>query len=462
MRCDICKKENHVICVLYHRVSGQKFYCQKCCKINAFEMVRVRASTFPPSKCDMFVDKFLKSHGINMNNVLTIRLLSNIKKHLNVKKVTQDFRHGPKSYQYRNCTLFTFFDTGLGTDICFFSVFFQLYNCERPNSNTAYISYIDSVNLLPSTSRTIVYRMIILALFEFLKTQGYLTIYLWSCPPLQNQDYIFYMKPPKMKMPTKQRLSNWYVELFKLGKELKVIESYNGLHEHAKNENWNSISDIPYMDGDLWTFRLEEESKSMIRYTEQLNKDVAKLQKLIEEDSNLEPKKLKNALKLLTKKLKEVEFNKDQQAILWKVISVQIKSFNSDYFVIRLTTPKVVMRDEEENNCKTELTWLNDRSLFVDFLWEYMLEFSTERRAQFSTSLMLYRIFAESKICMKCSKVSTNGLNVSFTRVSVKNLHECLFRTSFCVKIVTRRTCVEPHKSSRFQKKFFPSIGTAK
>lgn len=376
----------------------------------------MRAASLPQTDCDIFIDNFLKSHDINKDDTLTTRLLSDMEHVLKVKKVIKDFRRGPDQYQFRNCTLFTFFDTGLGTDICFFSVFFQLYgsDCHGPNRNTAYISYIDSVNLLPSAGRTKIYRLILLGLFEYLKTKGYVKIYLWSCPPRQNQDYIFYMKPPKMKMPTKERLSRWYVDLFKLGKDLRVIESYVGVQQHAEAENWKSVSDIPYMDGDLWLTRIEEAATTVQRDSTKLQKEAMSLRLRVDEarkSKKNETKKLKEMKTRLEKKLTELQ-NSNKNANLWKMMNVQIRGFNSEYFVIHLTSGAAEVEEVKASE-SIERIWLNDRSALVDFLWEFMLEFSSERRAQFSTYMLLYRIFAQSRICVRCSK-TVEGLNVSW------------------------------------------------
>lgn len=414
VHCSLCKRKSHEICVLYNRMSGLPFHCQRCQESKQIERNSVRAKSLPKTECDIFIDNFLKSHGINKNDSLIIRLLSDMKHVLSVKNSIKDFRTGPDQYQFRNCTLFTFFDTGLESDICFFAVFFQLYgsDCKGPNRNTAYISYIDSVNLLPSENRTKIYRLILLGLFSFLKTKGYSKIYLWSCPPKQNQDYIFYMKPPKMKMPTKERLSKWYVDLFKLGKDLQVIESYVGVQEHSEAENWQSVSDIPYMDGDLWITRIEEAALTVHREAAKLQQETMALRIKVDEAKKAKSntKRTREMQTRLAKKMAAFqEINKNES--LWKMMNVQIRGFTTEYFVIHLSSD--VEAKEAEKGETIKRIWLNDRSALVDFLWEFMLEFSTERRAQYSTFIMLYRVFAESSICVHCSKTSAAGLTVS-------------------------------------------------
>jgi E1A/CREB-binding protein len=456
VHCSVCKKKNHEICVLYYRLSGQPFYCQQCREIKNIEKIPMRAESIPKTECDIFIDKFLKAHDINKDSILTIRLLSDMENLLKVKKNIQEFRLGQDKIFFRNCTLFTFFDTGDGADICFFSVFFQLYgsNCDAPNRNTAYISYIDSVNLLPSSSRTKIYRMILLGLFEFLKTKGYIKIYLWSCPPTQNQDYIFYMKPPKMKMPTKERLSKWYVDLFKLGEELSVIESYVGVQEHSEAEKWEGISDIPYLDGDLWIARIDEAVSTVNREAKKLERETTNLRSKVDEarkKSNSETKKIKEMQGRLAKKITAMKEN-DKRATMWKMMNVQIRGFSSEYFVIHLSIPPGTTAEESEPNESIQRNWLNDRSALVDFLWEFMLEFSSERRAQFSTYVMLYRIFAESCICIGCSNISAAGLTVSCLNLTFSFIIiYFLSRERFFVNCATKKTLGRFHGVLKFR-----------
>lgn len=120
------------------------------------------------------------------------------------------------------------------------------------NQKIAYISYIDSVNLIQSTNRTKIYRSILLELFKYLNGSGISQIFLWSCPSNLNQDYIFYKKPLKMKMPNKERLSNWYIELLNLGVKFNIVHSFKGINEYALERNWKGVEDIPLLEGDLW------------------------------------------------------------------------------------------------------------------------------------------------------------------------------------------------------------------
>ena len=99
-----------------------------------------------------------------------------------------------------------------------------------------------------------------------------------------------------MRMPNDERLLNWYLELFKLGAELNVIESFMEIENYATENGWKSISDIPYLEGDLWIERMQEAAASAENELKKLKVTVEKLQKSVKESktkSLLSLKKLK-------------------------------------------------------------------------------------------------------------------------------------------------------------------------
>ena len=394
-----------------------------CCDQFKIKKVAVRASKLPSSECDEFINQFMKSQQMNQHDSIVIRMLSDTVEPLVVKDKLQAVYNTPpdgKDFSFQNYTIFTFFDTGNNTDVCFFAVFFQLYgdDCPPANQRSVYISYIDSINLMPSPNRTKVYRLIILGLIKYLKVKGFEKVFLWSCPPKQHQDYIFYMKPIAMKMPTPGRLATWYTELLQLGKDLDIIDSFCGINDAAMSENWSNFDDIPLMEGDNWVTRMVEAVTKVSSEIKKLKSEVVslvkrlKLEKLRSGSTSYQTKKaIEMSTRLEAKKKLVVDFSANLR--LWELMTVQLKGFNSQYFVIQLR-PEAKFQNPEirANGLVSRSSWLYDRHVFVDFFWGLILEFSTERRAQYSTHVMLHRIFAENKICVQCVQVSEGGLTV--------------------------------------------------
>lgn len=407
VHCHYCKRKFHEVCVLYIRLCNQPFYCSQCRGELNIKTYPLRAEKLPSTECDRHINEFLTSNGVN-TNLLTIRLLSAMERKVDVLRRLQEFRPGATEYAYRNETLFTFFDSGESTDVCFFAVFFQLYGneCSESNRNSAYISYIDSVNLFSWPNRTLVYRLILLGLFDFLKLKGCSKIFLWSCPPNQNQDYIFHVKPTTMKMPTKSRLSKWYLDLLEMGVALNVICSYKGINDHAVAEKWQSFSDVPYLEGDLWTTRMEEIEGDVTKERNKLLRDINSLTKKMRTTNGRKKHDIMN--RLATKK-QEVRSN--MNADLWRKMQIQMTISSNEYFVIQLTNqPKSL---DISSLPIIDRIWMNNRHLLVDYFWDNMLEFKDERCAKFSTYSMLMRLFMDCNICVKCNQVSDEGINVS-------------------------------------------------
>ena len=358
-------------------------------------------------------------------------------------KKLKEFIKGDTNFSCRNCCLFAFFDTGSGNDICFFAVYFQIYGTDAPPSlqMTAYINYLDSVNLLPSLNRTKIYQSILVGLLSYFKTQSVEKVLLWSCPAQQNQDYVLCAKPSLMKMPTQEMLNAWYLKIMRLGSRLEVIKSFQGIGEYAVQKNWNDIECVPLIEDDLLCVKLKELLNSVKREKSKLARETEKL------DRNLHKKK-KNMTKAKTEALrakldvhiKAIE-DFDMKEKLKSMLFKEMEYYNGQYFMIHLTTGTSIKRETSPAHPLSEShKWLSDRHVFWDFFSTSLLEFSSEKRAKFSTFVMLRRIFVENQICIECAKKSPRELSVSnrhFHFIS-PNDHILFFSAQHCVKCATR------------------------
>lgn len=375
---------------MHFEKSSAAFICQNCRDINDIRWNKLTADKIPSTNCDRFIMQFITENNVESSKQLTIRLVSSMKSSFKIKQCLSKYRTSENNDIYfQNCTLLVFLRNDSGNDICFFAIYFQLYgnDCsEKPNRNIAYLSYIDSVNLSKMTDRTKTYRMILLGLFKYLKMKKFKEVFIWSCPPRPGLDYIFYEKPPTMKIPTSERLSAWYNEMMKMAQEKGIVSKYVGVEQYAKEHNWQNINNIPLFESDLWPVRLEDAIKEAQR------KQAIFLKKMAKDN----------------KKINEVF---DLKAKINELLQIQISGFNEKYFILTLNDKEdlCVSKEIESLGC----TWINNRHHLIDLLWENKLEFSHIRLAEFSTYIVLYKTFLENKICLNCLQKSEEGIDVS-------------------------------------------------
>ncbi|XP_070505578.1 histone acetyltransferase p300-like isoform X2 [Chironomus tepperi] len=378
VECLKCKKLLHERCVLHIKQSGIPFYCQKCrSREPALKTINISSEQIPKTKCDIYIENFLKEHNVPNCDDIVVRLVSNVPTNFYTKPVIAKYHNKNYGHEisYNNCVIFVFLKLNDGTEICFFGVYFQLYGnskCPEPNKNSVYLSYIDSVKLCIVKERTKIYQIVLLGLFKYLKMKNFRRVFIWSCPPKRDIDYIFHEKPSDMKMPTKARLGDWYQKLMKLAVDEHIAESFEGIKKFADDENWDDINNIPYMDSDMWPIRLEE---AIIA-------------------AEYDTKKSTTEIRMKIKELMEVQ----------KI------GFDNQYFVLHLSSNSTIINAELPKAIKGN--WINNRSDLVDMFWEKKLEYSNERLAKFSTKVLLYRIFVDDSICLLCGKYSNEGVNL--------------------------------------------------
>lgn len=336
---------------------------------------------------------------------LSIRLVSSMNKSFLVKRHIDVYRNHPREINYTNGTLFAFFEDSDGYDLCFFAIYFQLYDdkAPKPNQNTAYLSYIDSVKFLPSNIRTKIYQFIILGVFEYLKQHGYEKIFIWSCPPTPNNDYIFPSKPPDQKTPNVRHLSEWYRDMIDQGKMLQIISHSEGSESFAFHSDWHIIDNIPLMDGDLWNVRLEEAILS----------------------AEMESVKTEAA----TTRSGIAHYD-DTRSRIWEHFQVQTKGFDENYFVLHINMQKSEgNRDNLRILGNIDRDWINNRHILVDMLTDLKLVFSNKRQARFATYVLLHRISLESMKCRICNEyVGPLSLDVSLFYYFIPQILKFLFQ----------------------------------
>lgn len=390
INCMKCQKVFHDRCELFLADCFAEFLCKSCRHPHDMRFHRLKAKSLRATECDIYITNYVKTKFDDFDDLkLTIRMLSSMEKTFKLKRKFDDYRKAKNEIEYTNSTIFAFYEDSEGYELCFFGIFVQLYGSDAPipNRNTAYVSYIDSVKLLDNDKRTKIYQMILLGLFEYLKLHGYEKIFIWSCPPSKNDDYIFPCKPISQKTPDTNHLSQWYQELIRKGKEYDIVTSCEGSEQYAYQSEWSDINNIPLMDGDMWSIRLAEAILTA-------ENEALKLEKQQHRGGTAG--------------------YYDKKERIWELLKVQTKGFDHSYFVLTINEKKAFQKSE--NIPKSEMinfSWINSRFCLVDFFSDMKLKFDTIRQSRFATYVLLYRVIMESRICRLCCKFSNFILDVS-------------------------------------------------
>jgi hypothetical protein len=85
-----------------------------------------------------------------------------------------------------------------------------------PNTRKVYIAYLDSVRYLrPNSMRTPAYHELLAAYLASARRRGFGSAHIWACPPQRGDGYIFHVHPPSQRVPSKERLREWYDDMLR-------------------------------------------------------------------------------------------------------------------------------------------------------------------------------------------------------------------------------------------------------
>jgi hypothetical protein len=213
---------------------------------------------------NLSIDEVEKAEG------LAVRILSNVEK----KQFVGDEMHQyyaskgcPTEYPVRSKCV-ALFQKINGVDTLLFAMYVYEYghHCPAPNKRRVYLSYLDSVQYFePKCYRTTVYHAMLIEYLRHVKQRGFHTAHIWSCPPAQGDDYIFYVKPEHQKIPREDMLRAWYHAMLEKAKSEGIVIRTSTLYDEYFGSDIARTSVhqesgamcIPYFEGDYCPGEIE-------------------------------------------------------------------------------------------------------------------------------------------------------------------------------------------------------------
>jgi len=166
---------------------------------------------------------------------ICIRVVSAIDKEVKVLPRLASRTKYPEKLNYRSKAILMFQRGQDDIDICLFAMYVQEYghDSQDPNKRFSYIAYLDSVNYLkPRRLRTQIYHELLVAYLDAIKIRGFSTVFIWACPPPHKRDdYILHCHPETQRMPSADRLREWYHEMIALALKRKIVVESTTLYE---------------------------------------------------------------------------------------------------------------------------------------------------------------------------------------------------------------------------------------
>ncbi|CAH1390893.1 unnamed protein product [Nezara viridula] len=468
VECTDCGRKLHQICVLHmENIWPQGFTCDNCLKKKSAKRKdnKFNAKRLPTTKLGTYIEtrvnNYLKKKEAGAGEV-AIRVVASSDKIVEVKPGMKNkfVENGdlPDQFPYRAKALFAFEDID-GTDVCFFGMHVQEYGseCPTPNTRRVYIAYLDSVHFFrPKQYRTAVYHEILLGYLDYVKQLGYTMAHIWACPPSEGDDYIFHCHPQEQKIPKPKRLQEWYKKMLDKGIIERIVLDYKDILKQAIEDKLNSAAELPYFEGDFWPNVLEESIKELDQQEEEKRKQAEAAEAAIfslQEENEIGPdgkkkgqKKAKksNKSKANQRKSNSKKSNTPQTGNdLSAKIFATMEKHKEVFFVIRLHSAQSaaslapIQDPDPFINCDL----MDGRDAFLTMARERHYEFSSLRRAKYSSMAMLYELHnqGQDKFVYTCNNCKAH----------VETRYHCTVCDDFDLCVTCFEKDGHPHKMEK-------------
>ncbi|CAF0704154.1 unnamed protein product [Brachionus calyciflorus] len=448
--CAECGRKWHQICALYMEQIFTKFTCETCLRekkelqskkdnrYTSAKLQRTQLGDFLENRVNSYLKLATDNDAIlrSQTGRVTIRILSCVDKICEVKPMMKNRFEGEinEQFPFKTKAIFAFEEID-GTDVCFFGMHVQEYGSEVPHPNTrrVYISYLDSVFFFrPKELRTNVYHEILIGYLDYAKRMGFQWAHIWACPPSEGDDYIFHCHPVEQKVPKPKRLQDWYKKMLDKGIIERVVIDYKDIYKDAIENGVKTPTDIPYFEGDFWPNVLEDCIRESEQEEEKRRKEEAEMAMAAanedfstcnddtfgdsmdckDQNSNgkkksLNQQKKKNIKSKMSQRKSVKKVGSSSMDLLSKILSTMEKH-KEVFFVIRLLDAKQVIQMgpivDKDQPISCEL--MNGRDEFLNFARDKHHEFSSLRRAKYSSLALLYELHNQNneKFIYTCNK----------------------------------------------------------
>ncbi|CAF1312058.1 unnamed protein product [Adineta steineri] len=434
--CIVCARRFHNICVLYHEhIWPEGFVCKTC--VNQYNVKR-KENRYLAHKLTMTdlanalekrVNDFLRKDCDPDTGRVTIRVLAASDRISEVKpRLKKHFGAVvPDGYPYRTKAVFAFQEID-GVDVVLFGMHVQEYDgrCPAPNSRRVYISYLDSVHYFrPKQKRTALYYEILIGYLEYVKQLGFAYAHIWACPPSEGDDYIFHCHPTEQRVPKPKRLQEWYKTMLDIAVAQRVVVDFKDIMKDCSDSGITKASDLPYFEGDFWSSTIED----LLKELDTEEEDRRKLEELeavkASDDGYIddpiepeEPTEISDKRKSgggTTHKKKNFKKTAGQRRIARKNMSngadlitkiyAMMEKHKESFFVVRLRNPMSNPPTLTDTDPLIQCDLMESRDAFLTFAREKHCEFSSLRRAKYSTLASLIELHSSTadKISYTCN-----------------------------------------------------------